>query len=348
MSSVPVEKVRWLWYARIPIGALTVVFGPANTGKSTLMYDVLARLSRGDRMPCAAQLPPEDDQVSNAFSVVAGIEDAPSHVASVLDAAGAAMDCIALVDQSQFPNPDLGPLEQLPFLEEQIKQFRARTLYLDNLSEAYIASTDANNEASVRRSLRPLSDMAKRLDISVVIVCHPKKGASAGDIREAISGSQGVFNLARSVLYVAPVPNSNMVGIACAKSSYYPAHLVNTLAFRILSESDGEIDGQPVVGIPSVEWVPGRVPYTAQGLADANAATLAAKQKNAIADALARGRVVKPVVDEEAPPAPPIPPPPVPPVPPAPPQPAAERMARFMASETNDAFAARMMGLDKT
>lgn len=348
MSAVAPDVTRWLWYPRIPIGALTVVFGQANVGKSTMMYDIIARLSRGDRMPLSALPPTPTDAVRNAYSLLAGLEDAPSRVAAVLDAAGAATDVIGIVEPEHFPDPRRSPLDQLPFLEAQIREFGTkthgvRTLYLDNLTEAYVSTTESNNEASVRSALRPLADLAKRLDLAVVLNTHPKKGASAGDIREAITGSQAVFNFARSVLYVAPVPNTGSVAVSCAKSSYYPAHLVNTLAFRIMSESEGELDGHPVLGIPTVEWQPGVVPYTAQGLADANAAALEQRKKVAMRAAgakhAAQGIEEDPVETVSQPP------PPVPVVPPAPPQSVKERTDRFMSAETNADFVRRMEGI---
>ena len=54
MSDVRPELVRWLWPGRIPLGKLTVVDGDPGQGKSTMMLDLAARVSRGRAMPDGA------------------------------------------------------------------------------------------------------------------------------------------------------------------------------------------------------------------------------------------------------------------------------------------------------
>src|SRR5262245_53385165 len=51
LSEVCPLAVDWLWQARIPLGALTVLDGDPGLGKSTVTLDLAARVSRGDVMP---------------------------------------------------------------------------------------------------------------------------------------------------------------------------------------------------------------------------------------------------------------------------------------------------------
>ena len=48
-SDVTVEPVRWLFPGWIPRGALTLLEGEPDNGKSTLTLDLAARVSRGTR-----------------------------------------------------------------------------------------------------------------------------------------------------------------------------------------------------------------------------------------------------------------------------------------------------------
>lgn len=270
LSGVVAEETDWYWYPRIPLGSISLVFGQAGIGKSTMMYDVLARASIGETMPNSVERPKPPHDIELARSLVVGTEDAPARVAQVLEKAGADLDNIAVIAQDQLPDPKRGPLEQTAFIEQQMRAFRCRVLYVDNVSEAMLGNTDSNNERSVRMALRPLDQLAKNLGAAVMMVTHPKKGAERYDVKEGISGSQAFTNLARSVLYVAPMPHSDLVGLAVAKSNYYPAHRINTLSYQVKSNVIAVRDGHEVLDIPWIEWR-GTIPYTAQELSNLNA-----------------------------------------------------------------------------
>ena len=51
MSGVRSRPVEWLWPGWIPLGKLTVLDGDPGVGKSTLLIDLAARLSRDGVMP---------------------------------------------------------------------------------------------------------------------------------------------------------------------------------------------------------------------------------------------------------------------------------------------------------
>lgn len=278
MSQVVGEPVDWYWFPRIPLGSITMVFGMAGIGKSTMMYDVLAKASIGAAMPLSAVRPDKAHDVMLARSIIVGTEDAPERVAEVLKKADADLDNIAIIPQDNLPHPMLGPLQQIGFLETQMKAFNCKVLYVDNVSEAMLGDTDSNNERSVRLALRPLDSLAKRLGAAVILTSHPKKGGDAGPVTEAMTGSQAFTNLARSTLYVTRIPKTPLNAIAVAKSNYYPAERANTLAYQIHSEKIGERDGHDILSTPRLEWK-NVIPYTAQELAKLNAAERKAQEE---------------------------------------------------------------------
>ena len=51
MSTVAARPVEWLWPGWIALGKLTVLDGDPGMGKSTLLLDLAARLSRDGLMP---------------------------------------------------------------------------------------------------------------------------------------------------------------------------------------------------------------------------------------------------------------------------------------------------------
>ena len=47
------ESISWLWPDRIALGALSLVEGSPESGKSSLLYDIAARVTSGREMPCS-------------------------------------------------------------------------------------------------------------------------------------------------------------------------------------------------------------------------------------------------------------------------------------------------------
>src|SRR6266852_9940140 len=55
LQSVQARPVNWLWPGWIPLRKITVVDGDPGLGKSTMLLDLAARVSRMDKMPDGSQ-----------------------------------------------------------------------------------------------------------------------------------------------------------------------------------------------------------------------------------------------------------------------------------------------------
>src|SRR6185503_11668536 len=81
-----------LWPSWIPLGMLSMLDGDPGLGKSTVLLDLAARLSRGDTMPDGSQGP------GPAATVILTAEDDPARVVRPrLDAAGADVSRVAVI-----------------------------------------------------------------------------------------------------------------------------------------------------------------------------------------------------------------------------------------------------------
>lgn len=88
VSEVRAEKVSWLWPGRIPLGKLTILDGDPGLGKSTLMLDIAARVTRGDAMPDSTR----SDLGGAASVVILSAEDGLADtIRPRLEAAGATL-----------------------------------------------------------------------------------------------------------------------------------------------------------------------------------------------------------------------------------------------------------------
>ena len=47
MRDVEVEPICWLWYPFIPYGKVTIIQGDPSEGKTTLVLQIIARLTKG-------------------------------------------------------------------------------------------------------------------------------------------------------------------------------------------------------------------------------------------------------------------------------------------------------------
>ena len=50
MSEVEIQEVKWLWYPFIPYGKLTIIQGDPGDGKTTLVLNIAAKLSKGESL----------------------------------------------------------------------------------------------------------------------------------------------------------------------------------------------------------------------------------------------------------------------------------------------------------
>ena len=50
MSEVRSQEVKWLWYPFIPYGKLTIIQGDPGDGKTTLVLNIAAKLSKGEHL----------------------------------------------------------------------------------------------------------------------------------------------------------------------------------------------------------------------------------------------------------------------------------------------------------
>ena len=202
MSAVQSRPVEWLWPGWIALGKLTVLDGDPGIGKSTLLLDLAARLSRDGIMPDGTAGPV-------AASVILSAEDGDEDtIRPRLAAAGGVADrlfTLAAVkgDDSEERPPEL-PLD-LPAVEAAVKERGARLLVIDPLM-AFLSRTDAGSDQEVRRALHKLARMAERLRCAVVCLRHLSRAGGDKAIYRG-SGSIGIVAAARTGLLAAAEPD---------------------------------------------------------------------------------------------------------------------------------------------
>jgi len=224
-SEVRVREVDWLWHPYIPFGKITVIQGDPGDGKTTLILNIAALLSRGLPMP-------ESTDYSLPTSVLyqSAEDGAEDTLKPRLMSAGADCSRIAFIDESEC-----GLTLNDVRIENAIKATKARLLVLDPL-QAYLGEGNEMNRADgVRPMLKQLAAVAERTGCAIVIVGHMNKASGSKSIYRGL-GSIDITAVARSVLLVGRIKNDTPVRVMAQQKNSL-AKEGTPIAFEINEDS---------------------------------------------------------------------------------------------------------------
>ena len=191
MSEYSPRIVRWLWPGRIAQGALSMLVGDAGLGKSFITCDLAARVSTGRPWP--------DGQPNNGPGRVFMLNDEDDIYTTIrprLEAAGA--DCTMIhTKPEEIAGRSVSIIRDLRELEIYALSIPGMRLVIIDPIAAYLGGKDSHNNAEVREALAPLSALAHKHDVAVLVVSHLRK--SGGPAKDRVTGSGAFVAAARSV-----------------------------------------------------------------------------------------------------------------------------------------------------
>lgn len=203
LSDVQPERVSWLWPGYLPLGKLSVIDGDPGMGKSTLFFDIAARVSTGSPMPDGFA----SDVRGPAGVVILSAEDGLADtIRPRLDAAGADVSRIVALDAMESGDRERGvTLADLDGIEAAITQADAKLVIIDPLMAYLGGETNSYRDQDVRGVLAPLGRLAEQHGVAVVIVRHLSKGGQTNVLYRG-GGSIGIIGAVRSGLMVGRDP----------------------------------------------------------------------------------------------------------------------------------------------
>ena len=194
MSEVQSQEVSWLWYPFIPYGKLTIIQGDPGDGKTTLVLNIAAWLSKGEGLDSEMKL---SEPVNVIYqSAEDGLADT---VKPRLELAGADCERILVIDEKE---KSLSMVDER--LEKAIVQTKARMLILDPIQAYLGGGMDMNRANEARDMTKKLGALAEKHQCAIVLIGHMNKAAGNKAAYRGM-GSIDFFAVARSVLLVGRV-----------------------------------------------------------------------------------------------------------------------------------------------
>ena len=194
MSEVDSQEVEWLWYPFIPYGKLTIIQGDPGDGKTTLVLNIAAKLSKGEGL---------DGEMKVQEPVYVIYQTAEDGLADTvkprLELACADCEKILVIDES---DKSLSMSDKR--LEEALIKTKARLLILDPIQAYLGGSMDMNRANEARDMTKRLGALAEKYQCAILLIGHMNKAAGNKAAYRGM-GSIDFFAVARSVLLVGRV-----------------------------------------------------------------------------------------------------------------------------------------------
>lgn len=194
MSDVESKEISWLWYPFIPYGKLTIIQGDPGEGKTTLVLNIAAVLSKGQGLD--EHMKPEQPLHIIYQTAEDGLADT---VKPRLEKAQADCNNIFVIDETDV---SLSMLDER--IEQAILKEKAKLMILDPIQAYLGAKMDMNRANEARDMTKHLGQVAERTGCAIVLIGHMNKNAG-GKVAYRGMGSIDSFAVARSVLLVGRV-----------------------------------------------------------------------------------------------------------------------------------------------
>jgi AAA domain len=252
MAEIEETSVKWLWQDVIPFGKLTIIDGDPSQGKSQIVTDIAARTSAGLPMPLDAD-DGEYELIKLPVSMLCGEDDLSDTVVPRLRVAGADLSGIFYETAKQDEKGNVIPLtmpDGMKRIRRLVKKTGSMMLGIDPITAFLSENILSGNDASVRRALGPLKDLAAETGCAVVLVRHLNKSGD-GKAMYRGGGSIAFTGLARSGLITGKLPDEMGGTFAVAQVKSNLAKLLDgAMTYSIVQrEQDGS--GGWITGI---EW----------------------------------------------------------------------------------------------
>jgi putative DNA primase/helicase len=201
MENLAMQTTNWIWNGWLARGAIHLIAGAPEAGKTTCALALAAVQSAGGRWPDRTKAEPGN------VLIWTGEDDPARTFKPRLVAMGADAKKIWIVkamrDEYGKARP-FNPATDLPALELAAQQIAGGVdlLIIDPIVSVVGGKVDNGNNAGHREKLRPLVDFGERFKCAIIGITHFTKGTVGKDPIDRVTGSLAFGAVAR-VIFVA-------------------------------------------------------------------------------------------------------------------------------------------------
>lgn len=242
MEQVEIEKIDWLLYPFIPFGKVTIVQGDPGEGKTTMVLQIIAKLTKGEAvLPSGSDEPALEGKTMALEPVNVIYQTAEDGVGDTIKprllSAGADCSRVMVIDDN-----DQALTMMDARLEEAIIKTKARLVVLDLIQGFLGASVDMHRANEIRPLMNRIAVLAEKYHCAIILIGHMNKNSNGKSSYRGL-GSIDFQAAARSVLIVGRIKDEPEIRVVChVKSSLAPEG--KSIAFRLDKDTGFEWIGE--------------------------------------------------------------------------------------------------------
>lgn len=241
MEQVEVEKIDWLIYPFIPFGKVTIVQGDPGEGKTTMVLQIIAKLTKGESVLPGSDEPILEGKTMALDPVNVIYQTAEDGLGDTIKprllAAGADCSRVMVIDDN-----DQALTMMDVRLEEAIIQTKARLVVLDPIQGFLGADVDMHRANEIRPLMKRVAILAEKYHCAIILIGHMNKNSNGKSSYRGL-GSIDFQAAARSVLIVGRIKDEPEIRVVChVKSSLAPEG--KSIAFRLDKDKGFEWIGE--------------------------------------------------------------------------------------------------------
>ena len=231
MEQVEIEKIDWLLYPFIPFGKVTIVQGDPGEGKTTMVLQIIAKLTKGEAvLPSGSDEPALEGKTMALEPVNVIYQTAEDGLGDTIKprllSAGADCSRVMVIDDN-----DQALTMMDARLEEAIIQTKARLAVLDPIQGFLGADVDMHRANEIRPLMKRVAVLAEKYHCAIILIGHMNKNSNGKSSYRGL-GSIDFQAAARSVLIVGRIKDEPEIRVVChVKSSLAPEG--KSIAFRL-------------------------------------------------------------------------------------------------------------------
>lgn len=231
MDQVEVEEIEWLFYPFIPYGKVTIIQGDPGEGKTTVVLQIIAKLTKGESI--LNEVTEEETGETGVEPINVIYQTAEDGLGDTIKprllAAGADCSRVLVIDDQDQPLTMVDAR-----LEEAIAQTKARLVVLDPIQGFLGSGVDMHRANEIRPLMKRISVLAEKYQCAIILIGHMNKNSNGKSSYRGL-GSIDFQAAARSVLIVGRVKDEPEIRVIChVKSSLAPEG--DAIAFRLDKE----------------------------------------------------------------------------------------------------------------